>query len=214
MTSTIAVIPGTGNMGFGLSRRLAKAGYHVLLGSRDASNAENSAKKILAEFPNAHVQAGKNEELPIKSADFIVWCPLVAASFEAEYLKSFDFSGKIVIDITNYCYKQKDESSIGTTSSTERNIKVIPTARWVAALKNVYHVQLSNDKPDTAGEIFSDDQEALQKVKSLFESTGFPISNAGPLEGARGAEKNLWQFIKANLPSEYIKEMQQKYGEK
>jgi predicted dinucleotide-binding enzyme len=63
--STIAVIPGTGNMGFGLSRLFASAGHRILLGSRDAAKAEEASKKIIAEFPNASIQHGENHTLPI-----------------------------------------------------------------------------------------------------------------------------------------------------
>jgi predicted dinucleotide-binding enzyme len=66
--STIAVIPGTGNIGFGVAWRLARAGQHVLLGSREASKAQEAAKKILAEFPNAKIQSGKSEDLPFSTA--------------------------------------------------------------------------------------------------------------------------------------------------
>ena len=65
MTYTVAVIPGTGNIGYGVAHRLAKAGHRILLGSRDAVKAQNAANKILSEFPNANIKAGKSEELPL-----------------------------------------------------------------------------------------------------------------------------------------------------
>ena len=65
--STVAVIPGTGNIGFGVAHRLAKAGHNVIIGSRDATKAQNAANKILNEFPSANVKAGKSEELPLAS---------------------------------------------------------------------------------------------------------------------------------------------------
>ena len=68
--STIAVIPGTGRMGFGLAWRFAKNGHHVLLASREASKAQESANKITAELPNAKITAGKVEDLPIETVCF------------------------------------------------------------------------------------------------------------------------------------------------
>ena len=67
--STIAVIPGTGNIGFGLSRLFASVGHKILLGSRDATKAEEAAKKILAEFPNANIQYGESHTLPISTVN-------------------------------------------------------------------------------------------------------------------------------------------------
>ena len=64
MTYTVAVIPGTGNIGFGVAHRLAKAGHHILLGSRDATKAQNAANKIISEFPNANVKLEKAKNYP------------------------------------------------------------------------------------------------------------------------------------------------------
>ncbi len=120
-TSTIAIIPGTGNIGFALSRRFVKAGHRVLLGSRDAGKAKGVADKIINEFPNAKVEPFKNEDIPISEADVVVWCPQASIQDGMDYLKHFDFSGKIVLDTTNIVYKVKDvQSFIGQDSSTER----------------------------------------------------------------------------------------------
>ena len=66
-TSTVAVLPGTGRMGSGFALRFARAGHRVLLGSRETSKAQTAADKILSEFPNANIQAGKIEDLPLSS---------------------------------------------------------------------------------------------------------------------------------------------------
>ena len=44
----VAVIGGTGAEGFGLALRLAKAGHHVTIGSRDAERGAESATKATA----------------------------------------------------------------------------------------------------------------------------------------------------------------------
>lgn len=61
----IAIIPGTGNMGFGFSRLYAKAGHTVLLVSRESEKAKEAAARIIAEFPNAVVKAGRKDEVPL-----------------------------------------------------------------------------------------------------------------------------------------------------
>ena len=45
----IAIIGGTGDMGYGLALRLAKAGHRVIIGSRTAERAEEAARKIWRE---------------------------------------------------------------------------------------------------------------------------------------------------------------------
>ena len=42
----IAVIGGTGSQGSGLAKRWARAGYEVIIGSRDASRAQQAAEEI------------------------------------------------------------------------------------------------------------------------------------------------------------------------
>jgi 8-hydroxy-5-deazaflavin:NADPH oxidoreductase len=41
----VAVVGGTGALGFGLALRLARAGVPVLIGSRDAQRAEEAAEQ-------------------------------------------------------------------------------------------------------------------------------------------------------------------------
>src|SRR5688500_9350330 len=46
---TLAVLGGTGQLGSALARRWARAGYPVILGSRDASRAADAAAGLAAE---------------------------------------------------------------------------------------------------------------------------------------------------------------------
>ena len=45
--TTLAIIGGTGNLGFGLARRWALAGKAVVIGSRTADKAEAGAKELM-----------------------------------------------------------------------------------------------------------------------------------------------------------------------
>ena len=46
MTRTIAILGGTGAEGSGLAFRMAKAGEHILIGSREATRAQETARLI------------------------------------------------------------------------------------------------------------------------------------------------------------------------
>src|SRR4029077_17830254 len=48
VSATIAVLGGTGPEGFGLARRWVQAGETVIIGSRDAKRAQDTAAKIKA----------------------------------------------------------------------------------------------------------------------------------------------------------------------
>ncbi|MEW5719626.1 MAG: NAD(P)-binding domain-containing protein, partial [Chloroflexota bacterium] len=56
MSQTIAVIGGTGKEGNAIAARFAKAGVRVLIGSRDATKAQNAAQEL-----NARVGASNGE---------------------------------------------------------------------------------------------------------------------------------------------------------
>ena len=142
--------------------------------------------------------------------DIVVWCPQGNIDEAIDYLKKFDFSGKIVVDTTNIVYKVKDkESFIGKESSVEKvsiqfndlisfglqNQKVAPLARWVAGIKTFPHPELLQENPQSVATFHSDDKDALDKVVELFKSTNIKIGTTGPLVGARDDEAFLWKKI-------------------
>ena len=51
---TLAIIGGTGTLGSGLARRLAAAGYAIILGSRSAERAEEAARALPHAGPVRH----------------------------------------------------------------------------------------------------------------------------------------------------------------
>ena len=56
MTTTIAIIGGTGPMGRGLAYRWARAGYPIIIGSRTAARAEEAATALAARVAGAAVR--------------------------------------------------------------------------------------------------------------------------------------------------------------
>jgi predicted dinucleotide-binding enzyme len=58
----IAIIGGTGDLGFGLGLRWAQAGQSVLIGSRDAKKAQEAAERIRSAVPAATVAGVENAQ--------------------------------------------------------------------------------------------------------------------------------------------------------
>ncbi len=56
MARTIAILGGTGPEGSGLAKRLARAGEHIVIGSREASRAKETAQQLreagVSRFPS------------------------------------------------------------------------------------------------------------------------------------------------------------------
>lgn len=67
----IAVVGGTGEEGFGLASRWARAGFDVVIGSRDDARAAAAAERLKGLVPDATVAGAVNEEA-VRGADVVV----------------------------------------------------------------------------------------------------------------------------------------------
>lgn len=100
----IAILGGTGDLGTGLARRWAQAGYEVIIGSRTQDKAEAAAadlKKVMDERGVAAVQVKAMDNLSAAQAADIV-AMTVPFSHQSSTLESVKeaLQGKILIDVT------------------------------------------------------------------------------------------------------------------
>ena len=65
----IAILGGTGAEGSGLAVRLAAAGHHVTIGSRDAEKAKASAAELSAMLDGVTIDAADNQGAAAASGD-------------------------------------------------------------------------------------------------------------------------------------------------
>ena len=99
----IAVIGGTGAEGFGLALRLAKAGHHVTLGSRDASRGGESAAKA-SELAGSTVEGTENASAAAAAGHDGVVAVTVPYAGQAEIYRSIKDAvapGAVVLDATS-----------------------------------------------------------------------------------------------------------------
>ena len=68
---SIAILGGTGDLGWGLARQWSRAGYQVLIGSRTLEKGEAAAKALIDEFPDLNVTGHENADAASK-ADVVV----------------------------------------------------------------------------------------------------------------------------------------------
>src|SRR5882672_7995302 len=81
----IAIIGGSGELGYGLALRFAQAGQNVLIGSRDEKKAQEAAQRVKAAVPNATVSALDNAAAAAQAGIVILAVPFSA---QAAILKS------------------------------------------------------------------------------------------------------------------------------
>jgi NADPH-dependent F420 reductase len=101
MARSIAIIGGTGNQGFGLALRFAKAGEHVIIGSRDINKAKEAVKRIKEKIKNSNVEAETYEDSVKKAEIVILTVPLNAIVETLERIKNYLKKDSILVDVTN-----------------------------------------------------------------------------------------------------------------
>ena len=71
----VSVIGATGEEGFGLAARWARAGVEIVVGSRDAGRADDAAKRLLELVPEGRVSGLENPEAAAASPIVVVTVP-------------------------------------------------------------------------------------------------------------------------------------------
>lgn len=174
---------GSGNMGSGLAKNIAKAGHTLVITGRDAAKAQALAQANRASFKAANAADG---------ADVVIVATAYADAVTA-LRAAGDLAGKVVIDITNPLTADYTGLTIGHgTSAAEEIQKPFPKAKVVKAFNTVF-AQILAAGPALAGETvpiyFADDDAAAKEtVRALIQSTGFAAVDAGSLKNARYLE--------------------------
>jgi len=177
---------GTGNMGSGLVKQLARAGHSVTVTARNL----DKAKSLAASYHGVTAVAPETAAI---GTDVV----FVATAFDdaVSALKSLgDLSGKIVVDITNPLTADYMGLTVGhTTSAAEEIAKSVPGAEVVKAFNTVFAQILAEGGDFGNGRtvqvfVATDSDRARQTVTGLAESMGFSPMNAGGLKNARYLE--------------------------
>jgi NADPH-dependent F420 reductase len=98
----IAIVGGTGGLGYGLAIRLAQAGQEVLIGSRQADRATAAAERVKAALAPAEVsvEGGANADIVKDVAVVMVTVPFPGQADTYKAMKASVTAGTTVIDCT------------------------------------------------------------------------------------------------------------------
>ncbi|MDF1856784.1 MULTISPECIES: NADPH-dependent F420 reductase [Rhodobacterales] len=163
----IAII-GNGNVGSGLANILSKTQHEVGTFGR----ADDVAKAVT-------------------EADIVIFATPYGAA--AEIADQADFTGKIVIDVSNPVTEDFSALQLGTTTSAAEAIAaLVPGAFVVKAFNTIfaqhYAGDLKLDGQPLQTFIAADDETARETVKTLAAEAGFEPVDAGSLSTARQLE--------------------------
>ncbi|MZI96091.1 F420-dependent NADP oxidoreductase [Vibrio sp. CAIM 722] len=188
----IAII-GSGNIGSGLAFTFGQTAYSVSL----ASHHEESARQVANKLAKDNISAVSIADA-VKGADVVI----LATPYEAisNLASSIDFSGKVVVDVTNPVKADFSGLSIGfDTSAAEEIQTLLPKAKVVKAFNTVFAqvyeqgLEFAGNKAQTF--VAADDDAAKQTVLTLANEAGFDAVDAGALSNARYLEPLAYMNI-------------------
>jgi hypothetical protein len=184
---TLAIIGGTGKEGQGLAYRWAKAGYHVIIGSRTPEKAERIAADLNKMFDRNIVSGMGNQESAANCDIAVITVPYSAHKKILESVRE-ELQDKVVIDVT-VPLDQKALTTVfippGGSASLEAQQILGDSVSVVSAFQNISHVYLQQDGPVPSDVLVCGDSEAAKKqVLQLVEAAGMAGWDAGSLQNA------------------------------
>ena len=96
----VAIIGGTGEEGFGLALRWAKAGIEVTIGSRDQARGQEAAQRLIAAVPDARAHGAANQDAAAAHDVVVVTVPFAGQATIYKSIADHVREGAIVIDGT------------------------------------------------------------------------------------------------------------------
>src|SRR5271170_4525913 len=204
----IAILGGTGPAGTGLALRWARAGESILIGSRDARRAQETADKIRQKAGNQARVSGMENSAACAAADLLV----LTVPFEGEaallkQLKPAIRAGSVVIDATvplaaSIGGRASRTIGVWQGSAAQQTAELVPKGvSVVAAFQNVSaEVLNSNDDVDCDVIVCSDDPNATQVAMELATKIArVRAIDGGKLENARIVEQVTALLIGLNI---------------
>jgi hypothetical protein len=190
-TGPVSIVGGTGSLGSGLARRLARAGLPVILGSRDAARAAATAAELAAALPGSRVSGLGNRDAAAAGAIVVLTVPFANhAATLAEIAPAL--AGKILVDATVPLVPPRvarvqlpPEGSAAVAAQQLLGDRVTV----VSAFQNVSADSLhTDDELDCDVLVSGNKAEAREAVVALARRAGLRAWHAGSLENSAAAE--------------------------
>jgi NADPH-dependent F420 reductase len=188
----IGLLGGTGKEGKGLAYRWAKAGYCIVIGSRQLEKAKAAVEEILSRLPEGCNIRGMTNEMAAEAADVVVLTvPYSVHKPMLEAIKEF-VQGKIFVDVTVPLVPPKvtkvQMPEAGSASLEAQKI-LGEHVYVVSAFQNIsYEHLLSNEEVDCDVLVCGSGKAARTVVLELVKAAGLTGWDAGVLENSMVVE--------------------------
>jgi 8-hydroxy-5-deazaflavin:NADPH oxidoreductase len=186
----VAVVGGTGNLGAAIARRLAQAGYPVIVGSRDAARARVGAA-TLSEALSTPIRGASNAEAARHASIVIVAVPFASQEQILADIRS-SVTGKIVVDTTVPLVPPKvmrvQLPAEGCAALLAQKV-LGEGVTVVSAFHNVPAHKLAIDQDVECDVlVFGDHKDAREQVIQLVVACRLRGLHGGPLANSAAAE--------------------------
>ncbi len=208
MARKIAILGGTGAEGSGLTYRLAKAGEHILIGSREAARALETARLLHERIGAAAQIEGLDNPSAAAACDIaVLTVPFSGVVALLKQLKSVWKPGTVVIDTTVPLAATVGGAAtrvlgVWQGSAAEQTRELLPAGvSLAAAFQNLGAEVLASEGPVECDVLVcSDDEKAKQAAFELVSKIpGARALNGGKLENARIVESLTALLIGLNM---------------
>jgi hypothetical protein len=208
LSRPIAIIGGTGPAGTGIALRWARAGETIIIGSRDATRAQQTADSIRQKAGASAKISGMENSAACAAADvLLLTVPFEGQAALLKQLKPAISEGSIVIDATVPLAsavggRASRPLGVWQGSAAEQTAELVPKGvSVVAAFHNLSADLLNGDASlDCDVIVCSDDPDASQLTRELAAIIpGVRAVDGGKLENARIVEQITALLIGLNI---------------
>lgn len=185
---TIAIIGGTGKEGKGLAYRWAKAGHHVIIGSRTAEKAQQAVAELQQLFDDsANLEGMENLNAAVRAEVIVLTVPYAAHRQMLETLKEA-LQGKLLIDVTVPLVPPKvtQVQMPPAGSATQEALEILGEGVEIcAAFQNIsYEHLLGNGEVECDVLVTGTSKAARQRTLQLVKDAGLIGWDAGPIQNS------------------------------
>lgn len=206
--SPVTIVGATGDLGFGLALRLARAGVAVVIGSRDAERAAEAAERVRAAVPEADVSGLANPEAAAAADVVVLSVPFASQAATLKSIKDALREGALLVDVTVPLAtavggRPTRTVAVWQGSAAQQAAELVPAGvRVVSALHTVSAAHLADldHAFDEDALICGDDAGAKRQVAELIGLIpGLRAVDCGKLEMARLTEQLTPLLISINV---------------
>jgi len=200
----IAIIGGTGKEGKGLAYRWVKAGYDVIIGSRNLSKAKQAAEDLSNIIPDeieSNISGQENNDAAREGDIIVITIPY---KFHEDILKKLQpfVQGKIVLDVTVPLVPPKVSTvhipKYGSAALYAQRI-LGDNVKVISAFQNIsFELLLGNEPVGCDVLVCGKDKRSRELGVRLVNDAGLIGWDAGPLENSIVAEGLTSILIRIN----------------